>query len=95
MLFNSPSKCDDISGRKNRVANALRHLETFGTGWLWPSVMFNRSRRKRRPGRHCTYVHANSLHQRGGADRELHNSSEKKKKIGSEIIDDLAENNCR
>lgn len=40
---------DVVSGWKRQGANALRHLKTVGTDSLWPSVMFNRSRRKPEP----------------------------------------------
>lgn len=72
---------------KNVVANALRHRERlFGTSSIWPSVMFNRSRRER--GGHgdtahmcmptvCTREGVGGV---GGADSDLHNSSENSKK---------------
>lgn len=55
------------------ILQAVRYLKNIGTEFLWPAAMFNRSRRKRSPARHSTYVCAtNSLHQMG-AHTGLHN----------------------
>lgn len=55
------------SGWDRRIASAVRYFKHVLAESLWPTMMFNRSRKQRSPVRHCTYVRAtNNLHQREG-----------------------------
>lgn len=90
---------------KNVVANALRHRERlFGTGSLWLSVMFNRSRRERGGHGDTAHMCMPTVFTRGRVGGweaptvicTTHQRIQKKreKRIGSDMMDDMTENNC-
>lgn len=78
-----PNEYDAKSGQKEGIVNVVRHLKFVGTESLWPSAMFNRSRRKRNPTRHSTYAHVSLIvcnrhrRRRWGGGGAVYNLSER------------------